>query len=77
MIQFGMVGFVIYIYMYIAQIYMAKKMPSNYRYKGLAFLIPIFYFTICFNDTYLWSHQLQALFALLTASIYRKEAYET
>ena len=76
LIQFGIIGFLIYLSIFATQIYVAIKAPNNYKYKGVAFLIPVLYFLICFNDTYLWSHQLQATFALLTSIVYRQDLWD-
>jgi len=76
LIQFGLVGLLIYFCVYGAQLWAIKAMPAAYEYRGLALLLPLFYGLINMYDTYLWGHQLQALFAYLTAIIYRQDMWE-
>jgi O-antigen ligase len=75
LVQFGLLGFMVYLSIFVIMFLRAIRMPNDYVFRPMALLIPPFYFLICFSDSYLWGHHTQALFALLTASIYRRDMY--
>ena len=77
LIQFGAIGLLIYLAIYGTQLWMFRGMSADYEYRGLALLLPLFFGLINMYDTYLWGHQLQALFAYLTAIFYRREMWES
>ena len=76
LVQFGAIGLLIYLGIYGTQLWMFRRMPAAYEYRGLALLLPLFLGLINMYDTYLWGHQLQALFAYLTAIFYRRDMWE-
>ena len=71
LVQFGIVGFLIYLNMFYQQIRAANMMPKDYEFRAMAFVLPLFFILISFYDSYLWGHHTQALFAYLTAIFYR------
>ena len=71
LVQFGIVGFLIYLNMFYQQIRAANMMPIDYKFRAMAFVFPLFFILISFYDSYIWSHHAQALFAYLTAIFYR------
>jgi len=77
LIQFGLLGFLVYGAIYVAQLWSVRSMPTSYEYRSLALLLPLFYGLINMYDTYLWGHQLQALFAYMTAIFYRRDMWES
>ena len=76
LVQFGIVGFLIYLNMFYQQIKAANMMPKDYEFRAMAFVLPLFFLLISFYDSYLWGHHTQALFAYLTAIFYRSDMYE-
>ena len=76
LLQFGLVGFLIYSAIYATQLRLVRVMPVAYEYRALAVLLPLFYILINFYDTYLWGHHLQAMFAYMTAIFYRRDMWE-
>ena len=77
LIQFGLLGFLVYGAIYVVQFWSVRSMPTSYEYRSLALLLPLFYALINMYDTYLWGHQLQALFAYMTAIFYRRDMWES
>ena len=77
LIQFGVLGFLVYGAIYVTQLWSVRSMPASYEYRSLALLLPLFYALINMYDTYLWGHQLQALFAYMTAIFYRRDMWES
>ena len=77
LLQFGLLGFVVYGAIYVTQLKQVRLMPVAYDYRALALLLPMFYLLINMYDTYLWGHQLQALFAYMTAIFYRRDMWES
>jgi len=76
LVQFGLIGFFIYLNIFYQQMKAAKLMPKNYEFKPIAILLPVFYVLINFYESYLWTHHTQALFAFLVSIIYRTDMYE-
>jgi len=76
LVQFGIVGFLIYLNMFYQQIRAANMMPRDYEFRVMAFVLPFFFILISFYDSYIWGHHTQALFAYLTAIFYRSDMYE-
>ncbi len=76
LVQFGIVGFLIYLNMFYQQIKEANRMPKGYEFRAMAFVLPFFFILISFYDSYIWGHHTQALFAYLTAIFYRSDMYE-
>ena len=76
LVQFGIVGFLIYLNMFYQQIRAANMMPRDYEFRAMAFVLPFFFILISFYDSYIWGHHTQALFAYLTAIFYRSDMYE-
>jgi hypothetical protein len=52
-------------------------MPRSYEFRPLALLLPLFYVSISFYDSYLWGHHTQAVFAYLTAIFYRRDLFQS
>jgi len=77
LVQFGIVGFLIYLNMFYQQIRVANRMPRDYKFRAMAFVLPLFFILISFYDAYIWGHHTQALFAYLTAIFYRSDMYES
>ena len=73
LVQFGIVGFLIYLNMFYQQIRAANMMPKDYEFRAMAFVLPLFFLLISFYDSYIWGHHTQALFAYLTAIFYRSD----
>ena len=76
LVQFGIVGFLIYLNMFYQQIRAANMMPRDYEFRAMAFVLPFFFILISFYDSYIWGHHTQALFAYLTAIFYRSDMNE-
>ena len=76
LVQFGIVGFLIYLNMFYQQIRAANMMPKDYEFRAMAFVLPLFFILISFYDSYIWGHHTQALFAYLTAIFYRSDMYK-
>ena len=76
LVQFGIVGFLVYFNMFYQQMRAAKLMPNGYSFRAMAFVLPLFFILISFYDSYLWGHHTQALFAYLTAIFYRSDLIE-
>ena len=76
LVQFGIVGFLIYLNMFYQQIRAANMMPRDYEFRAMAFVLPFFFILISFYDSYIWGHHTQALFAYLTAIFYRSDMYK-
>jgi len=76
LVQFGILGFLIYLNMFYQQIRAANLMPKGYEFRAMAFVLPLFFILISFYDSYIWGHHTQALFAYLTAIFYRSDMYE-
>jgi len=76
LVQFGIVGFLIYLNIFYQQIRAANIMPKGYEFRAMAFVLPLFFLLISFYDSYIWGHHTQALFAYLTAIFYRSDMYE-
>jgi len=76
LVQFGIVGFLIYLNMFYQQVRIANMMPRDYDFRPMAFVLPLFFLLISFYDSYIWGHHTQALFAYLTAIFYRSDMYE-
>ena len=74
LVQFGALGMLLYLLIYYQQLRLAWRLPANSELRPLALLLPAFVFLINFSDSYLWGHYTQALFALLMASLYRRDA---
>ena len=73
LVQFGIVGFLIYLNIFYQQIRAANRMPKGYEFRVMAFVLPLFFLLISFYDSYIWGHHTQALFAYLTAIFYRSD----
>ncbi len=73
-VQFGLLGLLLYLLIYYQQYRLATALPENSEFRPLALLLPAFVFLINFSDSYLWGHHTQALFAMLMATLYRREA---
>ena len=71
LVQFGIVGFLIYLNIFYQQIRAAKRISKDYVFRPMAFVLPLFFILISFYDSYIWSHHTQALFAYLTVIFYR------
>ncbi len=76
LVQFGIVGFLIYLNMFYQQIRAANMMLRDYEFRAMAFVLPFFFILISFYDSYIWGHHTQALFAYLTAIFYRSDMYK-
>jgi len=76
LVQFGVLGLLIYINIFYQQVRAANLMPKNYEFRAMAFVLPFFFILISFYDSYLWGHHTQALFAYLTSIFYRTEMYQ-
>ena len=76
LVQFGLLGVVVYGAIFISQLWAVRYMPPDYEFRPLALLLPLFFILISFYDSYLWGHYTQALFAYLTAIFYRMDIYE-
>jgi len=76
LVQFGIVGFLIYLNVFYQQTKVANMMPRDYEFRAMAFVLPLFFLLISFYDSYIWGHHTQALFAYLTAIFYRSDMYE-
>lgn len=76
LVQFGLLGFLVYASIYGVQLWQVRTMPASYEFRSLALLLPLFYLLINNFDSSLWSHQMQALFAYITAIIYRRDMWE-
>ena len=77
LVQFGIVGFLIYLNIFYQQIRVANIMPRDYDFRAMAFVLPLFFLLINFYDSYIWGHHTQALFAYLIAIFYRPDMYES
>ena len=75
LVQFGILGFLVYLNIFYQAIKAAKFMPKEYEYRAMAFFLPMFFFFINFFDSYLWGHHTQALFAYLSAILFRPDLY--
>jgi O-antigen ligase len=75
LVQFGLLGVLIYGAIFITQLWLVRQMPLSYEFRPLALLLPLFYGLICFYDSYLWGHHTQAVFAYLTSIFYRQDLY--
>jgi len=75
LVQFGFVGFLIYLNIYYQQIRAVNSMPMHYEFRGAALVLPIFFIVINSYDSYIWGHHTQALFAYITAILYRSDVY--
>jgi len=73
LVQFGIVGFLLYLNIFYQQIRAANMMPRDYEFRAMALVLPLFFILISFYDSYLWGHHTQALFAYLTAVFYRSD----
>ena len=73
--QFGLIGLIIYLNIFIQQIRTAYSLPKDYEFRAMAFIFPLFFILINFFDSYLWSHQTQAIFAYLSTILYRPDLY--
>jgi len=73
LVQFGIIGMFVYLNMFIQQVRRANSMKINYEYRAVAIVLPLFFILICFYDSYIWGHHTQALFAYITAIIYRSD----
>ena len=73
-VQFGVLGSLLYLLIYYQQFRLAGALPEGSEFRALAFLLPAFVFLINFSDSYLWGHHTQALFALLMATLYRRDS---
>ena len=62
--------------MFYQQIRAANMMPIDYKFRGMAFVFPLFFILISFYDSYIWGHHTQALFAYLTAIFYKSDMYK-
>ena len=76
LVQFGILGFLIYLNIFYQQMRAANMMPKGYEFRAMAFVLPLFFILISFYDSYIWGHHTQALFAYLTAIFYRSDMYE-
>ena len=77
LVQFGIVGFLVYLNIFYQQIRAANRMPKDYEFRAMAFVLPLFFILISFYDSYIWGHHTQALFAYLTAIFYRSDMYQS
>jgi len=75
LIQFGLLGISVYGAIFVTQLLSVRSMPVSYEYRSMALLLPLFYGLINMYDTYMWSHQLQALFAYVTSIFYRRDMW--
>ena len=75
LVQFGVLGFLIYIFIFLAQLVQARGMPITYEYRAFALMLPLFYLLINNFDASFWSHQMQATFAYMTAIFFRRDMY--
>ena len=73
LVQFGLLGLVVYLNMFYQQIRVAISMPKGYEFRAMAIVLPLFFILISFYDSYLWGHHTQALFAYLSAIFYRSD----
>ena len=71
LVQFGLLGLVIYLNMFYQQLRAAISMPKGYEFRAMAIVLPLFFILISFYDSYLWGHHTQALFAYLSTIFYR------
>ena len=71
LVQFGLLGLVVYLNMFYQQLRAAILMPKGYEFRAMAIVLPLFFILISFYDSYLWGHHTQALFAYLSAIFYR------
>ena len=76
LVQFGLLGLVVYLNMFYQQLRAAISMPKGYEFRAMAIVLPLFFILISFYDSYLWGHHTQALFAYLTAIFYRSDMYK-
>jgi hypothetical protein len=77
LVQFGLLGVLIYGAIFITQLWLVRQMPLSYEFRPLALLLPLFYLLISFYDSYLWGHHTQAVFAYLTAIFYRRDLFQS
>jgi len=73
LVQFGLLGLVVYLNMFYQQLRAAISMPKGYEFRAMAIVLPLFFILISFYDSYLWGHHTQALFAYLSAIFYRSD----
>jgi len=71
LVQFGLLGLLVYINMFYQQLRAAILMPKSYEFRAMAIVLPLFFILINFYDSYLWGHHTQALFAYLSAIFFR------
>ncbi len=76
LVQFGVLGLVVYGAIFVGQLLEVRRMPVEYEFRAVALLLPLFFGLISFYDSYLWGHHTQALFAFLTAVLYRRDIYQ-
>ena len=72
-VQFGLLGLLLYLSIYYQQLKLAGNLPEVSEFRPIAYLLPFFVFLLNFSDSYLWGHHTQALFALLMATLYRRD----
>jgi len=72
LVQFGIVGFIVYLSIFLSQIHLFRKSARENPYRPLMLLTPFFFFFISFYDSYMWGHHSQALFAFISAILYRQ-----
>jgi len=77
LVQFGLLGVVVYGALFVSQLLEVRRMPLSYEFRPVALLLPLFFIVISFYDSYLWGHYTQALFAFLAAIFYRRDLYES
>jgi len=77
LVQFGIFGFLVYLNIFYQQVRSANLMPIGYEFRAVAFVLPLFFILISFYDSYIWGHHTQALFAYLTAILFRPDVYQS
>ncbi len=75
LVQFGLLGLFFYGAIFVAQLALTRKMPNDYEFKAIAFVLPLFFILISFYDSYLWGHHTQAMFAFFASIIYRQDLF--
>ena len=73
LVQFGIVGLLVFLSIFYTQIRSFVRTPSSFEYKPLKLILPVMFMVICLSDTYLWGHHTQALFALFSGILYSEE----
>lgn len=74
LVQFGIVGLLIFLSIFYTQIKSFMNTPKTFEYKPIKLILPIMFMVICLSDTYLWGHHTQALFALFSGILYSDRA---